>query len=76
MERPYIAGSLLLLVSSLTNTTAGDWHLKVKDMEYDVSLTKNHCITVRMQKISSIYLLILKVQQILGLHELNGNAHF
>ena len=75
MERPYIAGSLLLLVSSLTNTTAGDWHLKAKDMEY-VSLTKNHCITVRMQKISSIYLLILKVQQILGLHELNGNAHF
>ena len=58
----YIVGSLLLLVGSLTNTTAGDWHLKVKDMEYHVSLTKNHCITVTMQTISSIYLLILKVQ--------------
>ena len=37
---------------SQTNTTSADWHLKVK--EYDVGLTKNYCITVSMQKISSI----------------------
>ena len=37
----------------LTSTTAVDWHLKVKDIEHDVGLTKNYCNTVRMQKISS-----------------------
>ena len=44
----------------LTSTTAVDWHLKVKDKEYGVGLTKNYCITVSMQKISSIHTLILK----------------
>ena len=29
-----------------------DWHLKFKYIEYDVSLTKNYCLTVIMQKIS------------------------
>ena len=58
-----------------TSTTAVDWHLKVKDIEYDVGLTKNYCITVIMQKISSIHKLILKIQQVLGSHELNGHAH-
>ena len=29
----------------LTSTTTVDWHLKVKDVEYDVGLTKNYCIT-------------------------------
>ena len=47
----------------LTSTTPIDWHLKVK----------NYCITVSMQKISSIHKLI---QQILGSHELNDHAHF
>ena len=48
----------------LANTTAVDWHLKVKDKEYNVGLTKNYCITVSMQKISSIHTLVLKIQQI------------
>ena len=34
----------------LTSTIAVDWHLKVKDMEYDVGLTKNYCIIVNVQK--------------------------
>ena len=52
---------------SLKSTTAVDWHLKVKDKKWDVGLTKNYCITVSMQKISSIHKL---VRQILGSHEL------
>ena len=35
-----------------TSTTAVDWHFKVKDIEYNISLTKNYCLTVSMQKIS------------------------
>ena len=55
----------------LTSTTAVDWHLKLKDIEYEVGLTKNYCITVSMQKISSVHTIILKIQQILGSHGLN-----
>ena len=55
----------------LTSTAAVDWHLKVKDIEYNVGLTKIYCITVSMQKISSIYTLILNIQQIFGSGELN-----
>ena len=47
-----------------TCTTAVDWHLKVKDTEYDVGLTKNCCITISMQNISSIHILILKIQPV------------
>ena len=39
--------------------TAMHWHSQVKNTEQDVSLTKNDCITVCMQKISSIHKLIL-----------------
>ena len=60
--------------SGSTNTTTVDWQLKVKDKEYDVDLTKNHCITVSMQKISSIHKLIFKILQILGRNELNGHV--
>ena len=60
-------------VRGLTSKTAVNWHLKVKDIEYNVGLTKNYCITVSMRKISSIHKLI---QQILGSHELNGHAQF
>ena len=49
-----------------TSTIGVDWHSKIKDTEYNVGLTKNDCITVSMQKISSIHKLILKTQQILG----------
>ena len=59
----------------LTSTTKVDWHLKIKDIEYDVGLTKNYCIIVSIQKISSIHTLILKIQQILGSHELNKWPH-
>ena len=55
----------------LTNKTAVNWHLKVKDTEYNVGLTKYYCITVSMEKSSSIHKLIW---QVLGSHELNGNA--
>ena len=57
----------------ITSTTAVDWHLKVKNKKYNVGLIDNYCITVSMQKISSIYKLI---QQILWFHELNDHTHF
>ena len=57
----------------LTSTTAVDWRLKAKNKKCNVGLTKNYCITVSMQKISSIHKLI---QPILGFHELNDHAHF
>ena len=41
---------LLATTESPTSTTARDWHLKVKDIEYDAGITKNYCITVSMQK--------------------------
>ena len=64
-------GILLANTRGLTCTTPVEWYLKVKDIEYNVSLTKNYCIKVSMQIISSIHTLILKTQQILGFHELN-----
>ena len=45
----------------LTSTTAVDWHLKLQDIEYDVGLTKNHCITVSMQKICAIHKIIQQI---------------
>ena len=44
--------TLLATARGPTSTHAVDWHLQVKDIEYDVGLTKNYCITVSMQKIS------------------------
>ena len=48
-------------VSGLTSKTAVKWHLKVKDIEYNDGLTKSYCITVSMQKISSIHELIQQI---------------
>ena len=45
----------------LTSKTAVNWHLKVKDIEYNVGLTKKFCITVSMQKISLIHKLIKQI---------------
>ena len=73
MDRPYFIGSFQLLPGGLTSTTAVDWHLKAKNKKCNVGLIKNYCITVSMQKISSIHKLI---QQILGSHELNDYTHF
>ena len=42
----------------LTSKTVVNWHLKVKDIEYNVGLTKDYCTTVSKQKISSIHKLI------------------
>ena len=44
-----------------TSETAADWHLKVKDIDFDVALTNNYRITINMQKISSLYKLTLKI---------------
>ena len=49
-----------------TSTTAVEWHLKVKDIEYNVGLTKNYSITVSMQKISSIHKFILRYSRFWG----------
>ena len=48
-----------------------DWHLKVKDIEHYVGLTKNYCLTVSIPTMSSIHMVILQIQQILGSHEVN-----
>ena len=54
----------------LTSITSVEWHLKVKDLDYNIDLIKNYCIKVNMQKISSIHTLIHKIQQIFGSREL------
>ena len=35
---------------SLTSKTEVDWYLKVKDVRYDVGLTKNYCINSAYKK--------------------------
>ena len=64
MDRPYFMGPFWLLLEVQ----------QVKDIEYNVSLTKNYCLTASMQKVSWIHALILQIKQILGSHELNGHA--
>ena len=66
-------GILPATARGLASKNVVNWHLKVKDIEYNVGLTKNYFIKVSMQKIGSIHKLI---QQILGSHELNDLAHF
>ena len=66
-------GILPATARGLASKTAINWHLKVKNTEYNVGLTRNYCITVSMQKVSSIHKVI---QQILGSHELNDYIHF
>ena len=50
-------------------------HLKVKDIGHDISLIKNYCITISMPKIISIHKFNLKIQEILGSHELKCHAY-
>ena len=66
-------GILPATARGLARKTAINWHLKVKNIEYNVGLTNNYYITVSMQKASSIHKLI---QEILGSHELNDYTHF
>ena len=50
-------------VSKTRSTTAVDpCQLKLK--EKDISLTKNYCITISIQEISSVQKFVLKIQQI------------
>ena len=66
-------GILPATARGLASKTAINWHLKVKNIEYNVGLTNNYCITVSVQKVSWIHKLI---QQILGFHKLNDYTHF
>ena len=66
-------GILPATARGLASKTAINWHLKVKNIEYNVGLTNNYCITVSMKKVSSIHKFI---QEILGSHELNDYTQF
>ena len=68
--------TILATAGGSTSATAVDWHLKIKDTGYNVCLTKNHSITVSMQKVSTIHKLIFQIQQIFGFHVLNSYKHF
>ena len=51
---------LLATARGLASTAISGWHLKVKDREYDVGLTKNYCILVNMQKSAQLKNSILR----------------
>ena len=70
MDTSYFIGTFQLPPGA--NKYNCSW-LALKNKKYDVGLITNYCITVSMQKISSIHKLI---QQILGSHELTDRAHF
>ena len=72
-EQTLIHWILPATARGLTSANAVDWNLKAKNKTCNVALIKNYCITVSMQKVSSIHKLI---QQILGSHELNDYTHF
>ena len=55
------------------STPGVDGNLKVKDMKYNIGLTKNYCIIISKQKISSNHELIFMIEQILGSHEVKGH---
>ena len=81
-RRDIIHRILPATASGLTSAISVTWHLKVKDMENSVDLTKNYCITVTIQEIGSIHTLLLKIQQILRLFSyyvshtsFRGNLH-
>ena len=61
-------GILPATARGLASKTTINWHLKVKNIEYNVGLTNNYYITVSMQKASTIHKLI---QENLGSHELH-----
>ena len=44
--------TILATAGGPTSATAVDWHLKIKDRQYNVCLTKNHSITVSTQFIN------------------------
>ena len=68
-----ISPRIILRVTSST-TAVDHQHLKVK--EKDINLAKTNCITISIEKISSFQKFILKIQQILGSHELKSHGIF
>ena len=62
----------LTLKTARSKTTVDRLHLKVDE---DISLTRNDCITVSTEKISSIHKFIFKMQQILGSHQQTGSGN-
>ena len=62
-------------VDKIKTTAVDPGHLKFKDTEYDLGSTKNYCITISMQKISSICHFILEIQQILESHDRKDDVH-
>ena len=75
-DRPCFIGPFCLLQRVQRVHLLKTEHLKVRDIQCDVGLTKNFCITVSMQKTSSIHKLIFKIEPILGSKELNRHTHF
>ena len=74
-DRTYFIWEEIRNAKETISTTAVDSQpLKVKG--YDISVTKNYCITISIQIISSIHKIILKIQQILGSPELKYHYHF
>ena len=66
------------MIRSLRKTsisTLDPGHLKVKDVEWDISLVKSYCITISMQKISSIHQFNLKLQHILNSSERKSHTY-
>ena len=71
-EQILFHGIRLATARSLASKAAINWHLKVKNIEYNVGLTNNYSIIVSMKKVTSIH----KFIQILGSHELNDYTQF
>ena len=67
--------TLLATTGGPTSTTTVECHLKVKNLDCNVSLTKNITPQSACKKNSSLNKLILKIHQILGSSALNGCAY-
>ena len=46
-----------------------------KDIEHNIGLTKNHCITIIMQKINSVHILVLNISRCEGFEVLSIFDH-
>ena len=56
-------GSYCYEITAYSDSDPEKTEKEVKNAEQDISLAKNYCITVHMQKISSHLKFILKIQQ-------------
>ena len=64
------------IIAIITSTTPLDTqHLKVKDIERNLSFIKNYCIIISRPKTSSIQKFNRKIQQILGSHKLKDHYY-